>query len=80
MLVEVHPFFPQNKIINSNFPCIQVQDFVCKGIKAQANISLPEHCPAPCIASTWDETPCRNLTKIIINSLMTQLAVICKED
>lgn len=49
-------FFLQNKISDSNFPCIQVQDFVFKGIKARANMSLAGYCPILCTALTWDET------------------------
>ena len=48
-------FLLQNKISNTNFPCIQVWDFVCKEIKAQANVGLPGYCPARCTALIWDE-------------------------
>lgn len=50
------PFLLQNKISNTNFPCIQVWNFLYKEIKAQANTNLPGYCPALCVALTWDES------------------------
>lgn len=55
--------------------------FCLQGIKAQANTSLPEHCPAPRTAPTWDETYVGGHVGIPLKlNFFTQLAEICKED